>query len=97
MQNNKNNLIKNDKSEELVDQMIELHRKLDNLIENNRIDVLVHLLMSNGLIDTINVKKKLRTTGEDYAKLNKDDFIFTVKNILTELQHCQCEVDGLIN
>tara|TARA_B100000242_G_C42906354_1_gene420288 strand:- start:331 stop:618 length:288 start_codon:yes stop_codon:yes gene_type:complete len=83
------------KSEEFIKVITELRKKLQRLIDNDRLDILMHMLLSNGIIDTINFKKDFRINKEDYVNLTKDDYIQTTKNILSELEFYEYEMNSL--
>ena len=95
-QNYKENL--NDhKKEEFIKVITQLRKQLQRINDNDRLDVLMHMLLSKGMIDTINIKKDFNVRSNDYANLTKDDYIQTTKNILSELEYFEYELDGLIN
>ena len=83
------------KSEEFVKVVNDLRRKLQRLNDTDRLDIIMHMLLSNGIIDTINFKKDFQTNKEDYVDLTKDDFIQTTKNILSELEFYEYEMNSL--
>ena len=95
-QNYKENL--NDKkSEEFIYAMNLLRRRLEKITDNDRLDVLMHMLLSKGVYDLVNHKKGITANPEDYANLTKDDYIETTENIISELELFEHELDGLIN
>ena len=83
------------KSEEFIKVVTELRRKLQKLNDTDRLDIIMHMLLSNGIIDTINFKKDFRIDKEDYVDLTKDDYIQTTKNILSELEFYEYEMNSL--
>ena len=83
------------KSEELIKVVNDLRRKLQRLNDTDRLDIIMHMLLSNGIIDTINFKKDFQINKEDYVDLTKDDFIQTTKNILSELEFYEYEMNSL--
>tara|TARA_A100001015_G_scaffold37914_1_gene41727 strand:- start:3462 stop:3749 length:288 start_codon:yes stop_codon:yes gene_type:complete len=83
------------KSEEFIKVVTELRRKLQKLNDTDRLDIIMHMLLSNGIIDTINFKKDFRIDKEDYVDLTKDDYIQTTKNILSELDFYEYEMNSL--
>lgn len=83
------------KSEEFIKVVTELRRKLQKLNDSDRLDIIMHMLLSNGIIDTINFKKDFRIDKEDYVDLTKDDYIQTTKNILSELDFYEYEMNSL--
>ncbi len=95
-QNYKENL--NDhKTEEFIKVITQLRKQLKRINDSDRLDILMHMLLSKGMIDTINIKKDFNVSSNDYANLTKDDYIQTTKNILSELEYFEYELDGLIN
>ena len=89
--------LNNSKSEEFIDAMNLLRKRLETINNNNRLDILMHMLLSKGVFDLINHKKGITVNSEDYAYLTQDDYIDTIENILSELQFFEYELDGLIN
>ena len=83
------------KSEEFIKVVTELRKKLQRLNDTDRLDIIMHMLLSNGIIDTINFKKDFRINKEDYVNLTKDDYIQTTKNILSELEFYEYEMNSL--
>jgi len=83
------------KSEEFIKVVKELRRKLQKLNDTDRLDIIMHMLLSNGIIDTINFKKDFRIDKEDYVDLTKDDYIQTTKNIISELDFYEYEMNSL--
>jgi len=83
------------KSEEFIKVVTELRRKLQKLNDTDRLDIIMHMLLSNGIIDTINFKKDFRIDKVDYVDLTKDDYIQTTKNILSELDFYEYEMNSL--
>ena len=83
------------KSEEFIKVVTELRRKLQKLNDTDRLDIIMHMLLSNGIIDTINFKKDFRIDKEDYVDLTKDDYIQTTKNIISELDFYEYEMNSL--
>ena len=83
------------KSEEFIKVVNDLRRKLQRLNDTDRLDIIMHMLLSNGIIDTINFKKDFQINKEDYVDLTKDDFIQTTKNILSELEFYEYEMNSL--
>ena len=83
------------KSEEFIKVVTELRKKLQRLNDTDRLDIIMHMLLSNGIIDTINFKKDFRIDKEDYVDLTKDDYIQTTKNILSELDFYEYEMNSL--
>jgi hypothetical protein len=83
------------KSEEFIKVVTELRKKLQRLNDTDRLDIIMHMLLSNGIIDTINFKKDFRIDKEDYVDLTKDDYIQTTKNILSELEFYEYEMNSL--
>ena len=57
----------------------------------------MHMLLSKGVCDLVNIKKGIQINAEDYSQLTKDDYIKTTENILSELEFFKQELDGLIN
>lgn len=95
-QNYKENL--NDhKKEEFIKVITQLRKQLQRINDSDRLDVLMHMLLSKGMIDIINIKKDFNVSSNDYVNLTKDDYIQTTKNILSELEYFEYELDGLIN
>ena len=88
-------VIKMDKSEEFIKVVNDLRRKLQRLNDTDRLDIIMHMLLSNGIIDTINFKKDFQINKEDYVDLTKDDFIQATKNILSELEFYEYEMNSL--
>ena len=87
--------INDHKSEEFIKVVTELRKKLQRLNDTDRLDIIMHMLLSNGIIDTINFKKDFRIDKEDYVNLTKDDYIQTTKNILSELEFYEYEMNSL--
>ena len=85
------------KSEEFIKVVTELRRQLKRLNDIDRLDILIHMLLSRGIIETINIKNDFNISANDYANLTKDDYIQTTKNVLSELGYYECELDSLIN
>lgn len=83
------------KSEEFIKVVNDLRRKLQRLNDTDRLDIIMHMLLSNGIIDTINFKKDFQINKEDYVDLTKDDFIQATKNILSELEFYEYEMNSL--
>ena len=83
------------KSEEFIKVVDDLRRKLQRLNDTDRLDIIMHMLLSNGIIDTINFKKDFQINKEDYVDLTKDDFIQATKNILSELEFYEYEMNSL--
>ena len=94
-QNYKENLNDN-KSKEFIYAMNLLRRRLEKITDNDRLDILMHMLLSKGVFDLVN-KKGITVNSEDYADLTKDDYIKTTENIISELEFFEHELDGLIN
>jgi hypothetical protein len=82
------------KSEEFITVVSDLRRKLQRLNDSDRLDIIVHMLLSNGIIETINFKKDFQINKKDYVDLTKDDFIQTTKNILNELELYEYEMNS---
>lgn len=82
-------------SEEFIKVVNDLRRKLQRLNDTDRLDIIMHMLLSNGIIDTINFKKDFQINKEDYVDLTKDDFIQATKNILSELEFYEYEMNSL--
>ena len=57
-------------SEEFIKVVNDLRRKLQRLNDTDRLDIIMHMLLSNGIIDTINFKKDFQINKEDYVELN---------------------------
>ena len=95
-QNYKENLNDN-KSKEFIYAMNLLRRRLEKITDNDRLDILMHMLLSKGVFDLVNNKKGITVNSEDYADLTKDDYIKTTENIISELEFFEHELDGLIN
>lgn len=94
--NYKDNL--NDNShQQFIYSMNTLRKRLENINESNRLDILMHMLLSKGVFDLINNRKGIIVNTDDYAQLTKDDYIQTAENILSELKFFEDELDGLIN
>ena len=85
------------KTEEFIKVITQLRKQLQRINDSDRLDIIMHMLLSKGMIDTINIKKDFDVNPSDYANLTKDDYIQTTKNILSELEYFEYELDGLIN
>jgi hypothetical protein len=92
----KNDLNEN-KSIEFIHVMNLLRTKLEKINDDKRLDILMHMLLSKGVCDLVNIKKGIQINAEDYSQLTKDDYIKTTENILSELEFFKQELDGLIN
>ena len=85
------------KTEEFIKVITQLRKQLQRINDSDRLDIIMHMLLSKGMIDTIKVKKDFDVNPSDYANLTKDDYIQITKNILSELEYFEYELDGLIN
>tara|TARA_B110000003_G_scaffold273087_1_gene310167 strand:+ start:573 stop:869 length:297 start_codon:yes stop_codon:yes gene_type:complete len=95
-ENYKENLNDN-KSEEFINAMNLLRKRLERINDRNRLDILMHMLLSKGIFDLVNHKKGIILNSEDYGDLTQDDYIETTENILSELNFFERELDRLIN
>lgn len=89
--------ISNDQSAEFMKAISVLRKRLEVIHSNNRIDILMHMLISKGILDLINSKKGIFINPDDYADLSKEDYINTANNVISELKFYENELDGLIN
>ena len=97
MQENYKENLNDNKSEEFICAMNLLRKRLERINDRNRLDILMHMLLSKGVFDLVNHKKGIILNSEDYRDLTQDDYIETTENILSELNFFEHELDGLIN
>ena len=96
-ENYKENLNDN-KSEKFICAINLLRKRLEKITNNDRLDILMHMLLSKGVFDLVHHKKKgVTLQSGDYAHLTQDDYIETTENIISELEFFEHELDGLIN
>jgi hypothetical protein len=95
-ENYKENLNDN-KSEKFIYAINLLRKRLEKITNNDRLDILMHMLLSKGVFDLVHHKKGVTMQSGDYAHLTKDDYIETTENIISELEFFEHELDGLIN
>lgn len=96
-QENYNENLNDNKSIEFMHAMNLLRKKLEKIHNDNRLDILMHMLLSKGVHDLVNNKKGITIRADDYANLTKDDYIKTTENILSELYFFEKELNGPIN
>lgn len=89
--------LKDNKTIEFMHAMNLLRKKLEKINDTNRLDILMHMLLSKGIFDLLNNKKGVSIKSEDYTNLTKDDYIKTTENILSELYFFEEELKGPIN
>lgn len=85
------------KTEEFLKVITELRKQLQRLNDNDRLDILMHMLLSNSILDTMNIKNDFKMSPDIYANITKDDYIQTAKNVLSELEYYEYELDSLVN